>query len=280
MRPLILQANGLRFEALADGPANGLPVLLLHGFPESAQAWHQVAPALAAAGWQVLAPNQRGYGGSDKPPGVDAYRLDLLAGDALGLADAMGWQSFSVVGHDWGGVVAWHLATLAPQRLRRLVVLNAPHAGTLGPYARRHPVQWLRSWYMGAFQLPVLPETLLRAHGCALLRRSLVATSRRGTFTPGQLDRWALDWQRPGALTAMLAWYRALPRQQPTPRTPIGVPTTVVWGERDRFLDRGLADAALALCRDGRLQTLPRCTHWLHHEAPDEVAALLLRALD
>ncbi len=279
MRARTLQANGLRFEALADGPAAGPPVVLLHGFPESADAWSRIGPALAAGGLQVLAPHQRGYGGSDRPPGVAAYRLDRLAADVLGLADAMGWERFSVVGHDWGGIVAWHLATVAPQRLHRLVVLNAPHPATLRPYALRHPTQGLRSAYVLWFQLPWLPEAVLRADGCALLRRATAGSARREAFPPQLLARYQAQWLVPGALTAMLNWYRALPGGPPTPATPVAVPTTVLWGGRDAFLEAGLADAALALCPQGTLVRLPGCTHWLHHEAPAEVAAQLVRAL-
>jgi pimeloyl-ACP methyl ester carboxylesterase len=273
------EVNGLRLEAIAAGPPAGPLVFLLHGFPESADAWGRQLPALAGAGLHVLALHQRGYAGSDKPAGVLPYRLPALAADVLAVADALQVPRFSVVGHDWGAAVAWHLTAAAPDRLDKVVVMNGPHPGTVGAHAMRHPSQFLRSWYIGAFQVPLLPEMLLRANGHALLRRTLEGSARPGAFDPGLLDRYQVQWAQPGSLSAMLAWYRALAVSTPTPARRVDVPVTVVWGEDDRFLERGLADAALALCRQGRLVAVPGATHWLHHEEPGRVNSALLEAL-
>lgn len=271
---------GLRLQGLVAGPAGGRPVMLLHGFPESADAWDGLGDQLAADGLHVVAPHQRGYAGSDKPSGRSAYTLDRLAQDVLDLADLLGWGRFALVGHDWGGVVAWHLASNAPQRLDRLVILNAPHAATLRPYARRHPSQVLRSAYAIGFQLPWLPETLLGADDGALLLHTITGSARHGAFPSDLLARYRAQWAAPGALTAMVNWYRALAVGPRTPATPITVPTTVLWGDRDRFLGPGLADAALALCPQGRLVRLPEATHWLHHEQPAQVLTQVRAALD
>lgn len=271
--------NGQALHALVAGPPDGPLAVLLHGFPEQSLAWHRQIPALAGAGMRVVAPDQRGYARSSKPPAVRDYRLGETARDVLALADALDAPRFSVVGHDWGGIVAWELAALHAQRLRQVVVLNAPHAGTMAAHTARHPTQLARSWYMGAFQVPLLPELALRSRGFALLRRAMVRTAQPGAFAPALLDRYAAGWAEPGALTAMLHWYRALPLGRATPAHPIDVPVTVIWGERDSFLDRRLADAALALCARGVLHVLPRATHWLHHEEPEEVNRLLLGAL-
>jgi len=279
MHTRTFDVQGLQLEAITAGPASGELVILLHGFPESGDAWRHQIPALAGAGFRVIAPHQRGYAGSSKPVSVLEYRLRQIEGDVLGLADAAGARQFSVVGHDWGGAVAWHLAARHADRLRRLVILNAPHPGTVARHTMHHPMQFLRSWYVGAFQVPMLPELLLGAGGHAMLRRVMESSARPGAFDAELLQTYQAQWAQPHALASMLNWYRAIAFEPPTPTTPIDVPTTVLWGAQDRFLDRGLADAALALCTKGQLVPFPDATHWLHHEEPDEVNRQLLKAL-
>jgi pimeloyl-ACP methyl ester carboxylesterase len=274
-----LTTNGVGLDVVVAGPADGPPVLLLHGFPEFWYGWHRQIGPLARAGCRVLVPNQRGYDTSDKPPGVDAYGLDTLAADAIGLADAVGGRPLHVVGHDWGGLVAWWTALRHPQRVASLTVLNAPHPAAFARYLKAHPSQRRRSRYIAFFQLPWVPELALRANGCARLRSALVRTSRRGTFSDADVARYVEAWQRPGALTAMLNWYRGLRRARPgrvdDPR--IHVPTRVLWGERDRFLEAGLGDASLELCTQSRgRRGFPDASHWLQHEEPDEVVREIL----
>ena len=261
------------------GPGTGPPTLLLHGFPEFWYGWrHQIGP-LAGAGLRVVVPDQRGYGLSDKPQEIGAYHLDRLASDVLALIDACGLPTVRLVGHDWGGLVAWWVASHHPDRITRLAILNAPHPGIVGAYMRHHPGQWLRSAYVGLFQIPRLPERLLTADRCRALRHALTSTSRPGAFAAADLDRYVEAWLRPGAMTAMLNWYRALvrlPRAEP-PR--VRVPTLVLWGERDTALQSGLAEASLAFCDEGRLKAYPRASHWLAHEEPASVNAELTRFL-
>jgi pimeloyl-ACP methyl ester carboxylesterase len=276
---LRVAVNGIELHAVAAGPADGKLAILLHGFPEFSYGWRHQIPALAAAGLRIVAPDQRGYNRSDKPAGISAYKLDTLADDVLGLADALGRHHFAVVGHDWGGVVAWHLATRNPERIARAAILNAPHPATLWSYARSHPSQALKSWYVGLFRLPVIPEQALRAGGFWGLRRAL-RTSRPGTFTGEDLRRYGEAWAQPGALTAMLNWYRALRLSaSSTPAARIRVPVRVIWGDRDAFLDSGLAEAGAALCDDAEVIHLPEASHWLHHEEPDRVNRLLAEFL-
>src|SRR5260370_31020553 len=149
-----LSTNGIELDAVAAGPAEGPLVILLHGFPEFSYGWHRQIPALAAAGLRVLAPDQRGYNRSSKPAGVAAYSLNVLADDVIGLADALGRERFAVVGHDWGGGVAWRLAARNPKRIARAAILNAPPPATLRRYARAHPDQALQSWDGSFFPLP------------------------------------------------------------------------------------------------------------------------------
>ncbi|AWK88109.1 alpha/beta fold hydrolase [Azospirillum thermophilum] len=266
----------IHLHVLKAGPADGTPVILLHGFPEFSHGWRNQIGPLAGAGFRVLAPDQRGYNLSDKPQRIADYRIGQLTGDILRLADAEGWERFHLVGHDWGGIVAWWIGLMHPYRLDRLVVLNAPHPATLRPHMARHPAQLLKSWYVGLFQLPVLPERLIRAGGFRMAERALCATSRRGTFSADELARYREAWGRPGALTAMLNWYRALRRNPRPPAVGIPVPTLILWGDRDAFLDSSLADEAAALCDDARVVHLPRATHWVQHEEADTVNRLLI----
>lgn len=275
-----LRANGLSFHAALAGPTEGPLVVLLHGFPEFWYGWrHQIGP-LAAAGFRVLAPDQRGYNLSDKPEGIAAYALDRLAEDIAGLATAVGRKRFAVVGHDWGGVVAWHLARRFPDRVERAAVLNAPDPATMDRFARSRPRQLARSWYVAFFQLPALPEAVLRAGGFAWLRQALRASSRPGTFTDADLARYRAAWEQPGALTAMLNWYRALRlRPRVGAAGPVEPPVRVIWGDGDRFLERELADLGAAGCARGQALHLPEATHWIQHEEPERVNRLLIEFL-
>ncbi len=268
-------AGAVRLHVVEAGPTDGPPVLLLHGFPEFWFGWRHQIGALAAAGYRVVVPDGRGYNTSDKPAGIAAYRIDRLAADVVGLADALGLDRFHLVGHDWGGVVAWATGALHPARVDRLAVLNAPHPDTWGAYARRHPSQALRSLYVGLFQLPILPEALLSAGRYRALRRSLLESSRPGTFSAADLDRYVEAWSQPGALTAMIGWYRALRHRPSQPLPPILAETLVLWGVEDRFLETALAAEAANRCRSARVQ-LVEATHWLQAEEPEAVNEALL----
>ena len=267
--PAWLRVNGIRIHAVEAGPADGPLVVLLHGFPEFWYGWrYQIGP-LAAAGFRVVAPDGRGYNLSDKPDGVAAYSLDQLVGDVIGIVDALGREGACLVGHDWGGIVAWSAAARHPDRVRKLVVLNASHPAVIGPYLRRHPSQLLRSSYAAFFQIPSLPEWLNRRGDFAPMRRALTGTSRRGAFTRDDLDRYAESWSQPGALTGMLNWYRAAGRLGTEAANPrVQVATLVMWGMRDRFLEFGLAEASAALCDEAMILRFPEATHWLQHEEP------------
>jgi epoxide hydrolase 4 len=280
VEPLRLRADGIDLHAVAAGPPDGPLVVLLHGFPEFWYGWRRQIGPLAAAGLRVLAPDQRGYNLSDKPPGRAAYVIDALADDVLALAAALGRRRFAVVGHDWGGAVTWHLAARDPDRVERAAILNAPHPATVSAYARRHPGQALRSWYIGFFQAPALPELTLRTAGHAWLRSALTRSSRPGTFTDDDLRRYREAWERPGALTAMLNWYRALPLYAGLLRpSRVRVPVRVIWGDRDAFLEPGLVEAGLALCDRGEAFHLPDATHWVQHEEAERVNGLLTEFL-
>lgn len=270
------RGNGVTLHAIEAGPENGPLVILLHGFPEFWWGWrYQIGP-LAEAGFRVLVPDQRGYNLSDKPEGRRAYDLDTLAKDVVGLADALGRERFSVIGHDWGGLVAWWTASRYPDRVEKLAVLNAPHPSVAGSYLRSHPSQMLKSLYVGFFQIPRLPEAMLSANDYHSLKDALRQSSRPGTFSEEDIARYEAAWSQPGALTTMLNWYRALPFKPEMKDPTVRAPTLVIWGTRDRFLEKGLAEASLSLCETGNVRWIENATHWVQYEEPDVVNAALV----
>lgn len=262
-----------------DGP----PVLLLHGFPEFWYSWRFQLPTLAAAGYRAVAPDLRGYNCSDKPRGLRAYAPEVLVRDVARLIHALGAERASMVGHDWGGVIAWQLAMTYPRLLDRLVILNAPHPLRI-LRALRTWRQLARSWYVFFFQLPWLPEAALRVGGFAPLRRVLrTGPARHDAFTPEDIDRYVEAMARPGALTAAINYYRAALRQNPrrvlAQVRRVDIPVLVIWGERDPYLGRELAAPDLAWAPDVRLERLPDASHWVQLEQPERVNALLLEFL-
>lgn len=276
-----LRVNGITLHCVEAGPKEGRLVILLHGFPEFWWAWRFQIEPLARAGYRVLVPDQRGYNLSDKPEGRRAYDLDTLAQDIVGLSDALGYGTCSLVGHDWGGLVGWWTASRHPDRIERLIALNAPHPAVAGPYMRRHPGQMLRSSYIGFFQLPYLPEALFSAGNHEALKRALRDTSRPGTFSERDLAEYAGAWSRPGALTGMLNWYRALPLRPPhRPSGKLAMPVLAIWGMQDRFLEFGLCEQSLGLCAHGRAMPVHGATHWVHLEEAETVTRALLDVLE
>jgi epoxide hydrolase 4 len=272
-----IRTNGIRLHVVQTGPATGPLVLLLHGFPEFWYGWRHQLPYLAAAGYRVWAPDQRGYNLSEKPQGTAAYRLEIVAADVIGLMNAAGQEHTCLVGHDWGGVVAWWIARHAPHRLERMVVINAPDGAVMRQHLRRSPAQWLRSAYIAFFQLPWIPELVSRIDNWRLLVRALQQSSRPGTFTTADLERYRQAWAQPHAYHAMLNWYRALrrkPSSLPAHR-PITVPTLLIWGVYDVFLGREMIRPTLELCREGQLALLEEGSHWVHLEEPARVNALI-----
>jgi len=272
--------NGVRLHYVEAGA--GPLVVLLHGFPEYWYAWRQQIPALAAAGFHVLAPDLRGYNESAKPAGVHSYRLDVLVGDVLGLIRHAGVSRATVVGHDWGGALAWKLAMDHPEVVERLAVLNAPHPAAFHRELRG-PRQWLRSWYILFFQLPFLPECVIRAGDFALLERALrLQPVRRGTFTRDDIRRYKTALAVPRALTSALNYYRAAFRTSTRiwhDIRPISAPTLLIWGERDPYLGVRLTEGLATWVPNLRVERLADASHWVQNDAPDRVNHHLLEFL-
>ena len=272
-----VRTNGITLHAVQAGPQAGELVILLHGFPEFWYGWRHQIPYLAEAGYRVWAPDQRGYNLSDRPRAVDAYSLDLLAADVVGLIGASGRTQVSLVGHDWGAEVAWWVALKYPDLLQKLVILNGPHPVVVPRYIRSHPKQMLKSWYAAFFQLPWLPERIMREDDFEVPAEMLKATSREGSFSEEDLVHYRRAWGRPDAVTGMLNWYRALVRTQtePLPSLQVTVPTLIIWGFHDVALEWEMARLSLDLCDQGRLETLQEATHWVQHDEPHRVNDLI-----
>jgi pimeloyl-ACP methyl ester carboxylesterase len=268
--------NGVRLHVVQAGPHEGELILFLHGFPEFWYGWHNQIAYFAERGYRVWAPDQRGYNLSEKPAGHDAYQLDVLARDIIGLIDASGRERVFLVGHDWGAAVAWWVAIHAPDRLKRLVILNVPHPGVMMHAVRTNPQQALKSWYIGLFQVPGL-ELALGAFGARPVRDLLRNSANPGTFSDEDLAQYAQAAQQPGALTAMLGWYRAIVQHPPEPpRDPrVHVKTLILWGKRDIALTHEMAEASAAMCDDARVVKFEDATHWVQHDESARVNALL-----
>jgi pimeloyl-ACP methyl ester carboxylesterase len=277
LESLAFKNGDVGLHAIADGPRDGPVVVLLHGFPEFWYGWRKHIEPLATAGFRIIVPDQRGYNLSSKPSGLAAYALTELVSDVIAIADQLGQEQIFLAGHDWGAAVAWSAALLHPQRIAKLAVLNVPHPSVMRKFLSTRPSQLFRSWYMFFFQVPWLPEALLSAFNFRLAARSLLRSSRPGTFSVEDLAQYRAAWSQPGALTAMINWYRALFRVRVKfPDKTVRVPTRILWGERDDFLLTEMAHESLRYCSSGELFTFANATHWLHHEEPARVSELLI----
>ncbi len=279
LRDCNADVGGVRLHYVEAG--EGPLVVLLHGFPEFWYSWRHQIPALAAAGFRVVAPDMRGYNLSEKPRGWRLYDAALLADDIAGLIRSLGGERAHLVGHDWGAGVAYATAMRHPEAVGRLAVLNCPHQARMLEGFRTLK-QLRKSWYIFLFQIPRLPESRLSREDFSLLRRVLRTDSPTG-FTEEDLERYAEAWAQPGALTAMLNYYRAALRQSPRSAAarlePIEAPTLVIWGLRDRALGSELAEPPARLVPNARIEWIPEATHWVQHDAPERVNELLIEFL-
>ncbi|MCP2258612.1 Pimeloyl-ACP methyl ester carboxylesterase [Streptoalloteichus tenebrarius] len=260
----------LTFDVVVDGPPTGQPVLLLHGFPQTARSWDQVVPALAAAGLRVIAPNQRGYSPGARPADPAAYATPHLVEDALGVLDALGVADAHVVGHDWGAMVGWRLAAWRPERVRSLTALCVPHPSAFAWARENDPDQARRSSYMDLFRQEGRAEQTLLADDARRLR---------AVFRPlpaGRAEPHVLAMTEPGALTAALNWYRAA-RLDARPGEDVTVPTTYVWSTADpAFGPVGARRCAEHVTGPYRYVELEGVSHWIPDEEPDAVVEAVL----
>lgn len=279
MRSRTIETHGVRLHVVEAGPEDGPLVLLLHGFPEFWYGWREQIEPLAAAGFHVIVPDQRGYNKSDKPGPISAYTLDKLALDVVGLIDALGSRKAHVVGHDWGGAVAWWLGIHHEDRIGKLALLNIPHPSVMRRTLFTSLRQLRKSWYIFFFQIPLLPDWGFRRNGFEYAEKTLRKTSRPGTFTDADIVLYREAWSQPGAVRSSIHWYRAAPRAQHRLSETGGrvrVPTLLLWGKQDRFLGHEMAQPSIDFCDDGRMEFFADATHWLQHEEPERVNRRLI----
>ncbi len=287
MQSHFIRTNNINLHVMTDGPENGTPVILLHGFPEFHYGWRKQTPALAEAGFRVIAPDQRGYNLSDKPKGISAYDVDVLARDVIGLFDHFGIEKARLVGHDWGAIVAWATAIHYPERLEKLSILNVPHPDVMTDFVLHNPAQRKKSWYVFFFQIPWLVEWVLSRNDFEYLARMLTRSGRKDTFTEADLAEYKKAWSQKGALTGMLNWYRAVVRRgidsafssQKLPPRRVHVPTMMLWGKHDVALSSCMTQPSIELCDNGELTFFDKATHWVQHDASDEVNQKLIQFL-
>lgn len=274
---LFVETNNIRLHCVTQG--QGELVLLLHGFPEFWYSWRYQIPALARH-FKVVVPDLRGYNDSDKPE--SGYDLDTLSADIRGIIDRLGYSCAHIVGHDWGGAIAWHLAQKFPESLNRLAILNAPHPQHFVPELLSNLDQFRRSWYVLAFQVPGLPEWLIQQYLKDFVKGVLQGHAvRKGAFSAEETEIYQAALEKPGVLGAAMNYYRQLFNHWAwnwgQNVEPVRVPTLVLWGEEDSFLSKKLTEGLDRLISAPfKLKLIPHCGHWIQQEAPQTVNRELL----
>ncbi|HYP56784.1 MAG TPA: alpha/beta hydrolase [Beijerinckia sp.] len=278
-----IEANDLTFEVDECAPANGGAerlALCLHGFPESKFSWRFQLPLLAELGYRAWAPNLRGYGASSRPRNVKAYGIDHLVADVEGLIAASGATETLLVAHDWGAIIAWHCAMRRIRTLNRLVVMNVPHPTRFMEEIRINKTQRRKSWYVAFFQLPWIPESILTRNNAQRVADAFLnmAIDKR-RFPAEALNHYRANAMIPGAMTAMINYYRAAFRAGPAVMAPlqnhVEIPTLILWGEEDAALEKSLVPGTERFVPDLMVRFLPNVSHWVQQEAPETVNALL-----
>ncbi|PSL42743.1 pimeloyl-ACP methyl ester carboxylesterase [Salsuginibacillus halophilus] len=283
METRFIETEGATLHTVLAGPEKGELVVLLHGFPEFWYGWRRQIQALAAAGYRVAVPDQRGYNLSSKPQDVESYDTALLADDVAELIQALGYEkAAAVIGHDWGGAVGWYLAITRPEVMRMFIPINIPHPGVMPVSSLKNPTQLLKSSYMAFFQIPAIPEKAMQAGEFTYMMDGLKRTSQPGAFHDEELRAYERAWSQPGALTGMLNWYRAMRTgtMAHIAGEAVDIPVRMLWGIGDQFLSTTLAKDSLKLCRDEEAVFIGEATHWVLHEQPALVNDWILHWLN
>jgi pimeloyl-ACP methyl ester carboxylesterase len=277
IRERFVKTNGVNLHVLEAGPEDGPMIVFLHGFPDCCYAWRRHLSYFADKGYLAVAPDQRGYNLSDKPEGVDAYHLNQLAGDFLGLIESYGRREVFLVGHDLGGMVSWWTAAHYPEHIKRLVIMNCPHPSVIRENLFGNVKQMQKSWYVFFFQVPRAPEKMISAHDFSWPVNVLGKTSRPGTFSKEELEEYRKAFAQPGSCQAMINWYRSfvpLFFENQDPLT-IKVPTLVLWGVNDTALVPEQARQSAACCENSRVVYFDEATHWVQHEEAQQINPML-----
>ncbi len=277
---------GIELNVGFAGPQDAPPVILLHGFPESHRTWRDLAPKLDAH-FRLIMPDLRGFAGSDRPPRIKDYRIEATVADLLAIADRMGIDRFSVVGHDFGGLAAWAVAKEAPQRVAGLAVINSPHPVVFQKSLIENADQRRASQYINAFRVPGAAQAIT-ANLDTFFERAIVGNIGQGRVLEAERQQYLEEWARPGAMEAMLNWYKAAKLLVPQPGMTvplpdallrfggkIRVPTLVIWGMKDPALLPVQLEGLDQLVEDLTIVRLPDAGHFAPWEAPDETAHAL-----
>lgn len=272
------QVNGIKMHYVTAGQ-EGSPIMFVHGFPEF---WYEWKDQLAELGqnYRTVAPDLRGYNLSEKPAELEQYNVSILVNDLRGLADHLGWNKFTMVAHDWGGILGWAFAQTYPERLERLVIVNAPHPGIFLRELRENPVQQQASQYMIRFRHPKAELALAANNYDAMINQIMGEGFKQGYFNEADRQAYLEAWSQPGALTGGLNFYRAARVGPPTPESPevsadvwpkdqtVRVPTLVIWGERDLALTTNNLTGLDEFVPDLQIKRVPDGSHWVIHEQP------------
>lgn len=271
--------NNIRMHIVTSGPTNGSLAVLLHGFPECWYSWRHQIPVLAEAGYCVVAPDQRGYNTTDKTP---PYDILTFITDIVALIEHFGRDKATIIGHDWGGAVAWYLATRRADMVENLVILNVPHGLAFQKTLRSSPKQMLKSWYIFAFQLKMM-DWLLQTNNFKFMETIFLRSAKSGVFE-SDIAIYKEAWSQPGAIPAMIGWYRTMfntarRSNRGGTRAQVNLPVLLIWGDADRYMGVEMAKMSRRWAPNLRLEILPGVSHWIQQEAPEEVNRLILTYL-
>ena len=271
-----IEANGLRFAIDECGSGPDI-ALCLHGFPESRHSWRHQLPLLADLGWHAVAPDLRGYGDSSRPAHKADYHIDHLVADVGAMFDALGARRRLLIAHDWGAIIAWIFALRGTRALDGLIVMNVPHPRVFRDVLKTSWAQKRKSWYVAFFQLPKLPEAMLGARHAEGIGKAFTNMAvDKSAFPPAVIEHYRANASRPGALTAMINYYRAnFPDVLDEPSPVLTVPTLLLWGEEDTALGLELTEGYAPLVTDFELKRFPGVSHWVQQEAPGPVNAAM-----
>jgi pimeloyl-ACP methyl ester carboxylesterase len=274
----MVPVGDIRLHVVQAGPADGPPLVLLHGYPEFWWGWRLLLPGLVKAGFRVIVPDQRGYNASDKPEGVEAYSREHQQQDILGLIETLGHESVNLAGHDMGAGVAWMIAIKHPEKVRKLIIFGVGHPLAYEEAKKTEAKQETVTWYRTFFQLPVIPEIVGRLGNWRLLVDNIRATGREGIFSDDEMDVYRYAWDRDNAMHYMLNWYRAFAA---SPNTIAGdgrvrMPTKIIWGYKDAYSESRLANLSASNCDKAEVVILPDAGHWLLHEEPSVITQMMV----
>jgi len=278
LKDFFVSTNGISLHVVQEGVESEEPVIMLHGYPEFWYGWRNQINFLAEKGYRVIVPDQRGFNLSDKPEDVSSYSIDELVKDVIGIIDWLGVDKAYLVGHDWGATVAWRASLQYPERIKRMIVANVPHPAVMAANLNGNNLQQMsKSWYIFYYQLPDLAEKLCSKNNWEYLVNTLISTSREGSFSPEDIEEYKKAWSQPGAISGMLNWYRAFMqvKSQKLQSQRVTVPTLLIWGEKDAFLGKEMAEPSIGLCDNGRLEFIEDATHWAQHDQAEKVCHLI-----